>query len=244
VDCRTARLLLDFARPLTTELEAGEAAALEEHLADCAECGALAQVERRFDDRVAVAMRAVAVPDALPARILTRLAAARSHSRRRHLLKASASLAAAAAVVFVVVYLGFGRHKPVVITDPNEVWLEVAPPGDSAEVANWFKERYHRSVAPPPQFDYRFLAFAGQAEFKDQRVPLLLFQREVGRAYVYVLSERDFDVTALRTGGPPYKVLVLRHPDHPGVAYLVAYTSDDLTPFLKEKRDQAAMLTP
>ena len=58
MDCKTARLLLLFARPLPTELEASEAEALESHLADCPECGALAQAERQTDTCLGQAMRA------------------------------------------------------------------------------------------------------------------------------------------------------------------------------------------
>ena len=49
MDCRTARLLLDFARPRPAELAAEEAAALEGHLTGCPECDSLARTERQLD---------------------------------------------------------------------------------------------------------------------------------------------------------------------------------------------------
>src|SRR5437867_12201644 len=83
MDCRTARQLLEFARPRSLELEGSEAEALESHLADCPECGPLAQAERQIDDRVGRAMRAVVLPDGLRDRLLNGLRQDRRLARRR-----------------------------------------------------------------------------------------------------------------------------------------------------------------
>ena len=83
MDCRTARQLLDFARPRRPELEAVELEELEAHLADCPDCGPLAQVERQMDNRLGQAMRAVAVPENLQGRLLARLESDRARQARQ-----------------------------------------------------------------------------------------------------------------------------------------------------------------
>src|SRR5947209_5969151 len=50
MDCRTARLLLEFARPRAGELQGSDADALEGHLLACAECESLARLERLADE--------------------------------------------------------------------------------------------------------------------------------------------------------------------------------------------------
>src|SRR5205823_12050166 len=73
MDCKTAHLLHEFAGPRTSELDGDEAAALERHLADCPECARLARTARAAVDRMAAAMRAVAVPPGLRERLLAGL---------------------------------------------------------------------------------------------------------------------------------------------------------------------------
>src|SRR5947209_6413570 len=116
MDCRTARLLLDFARPLSTELEASEAEALHCHLADCSQCGALAQVERQADERLGQAVRDVPVPDGLRQRLLSRLAIERDAWYRRWLMRATGI----AAAITLAVWLGWSLRGP----RPAEVDLE------------------------------------------------------------------------------------------------------------------------
>src|SRR5438067_12236471 len=83
MDCKTARLLLDFARPRAPEVEPDDADALDRHLADCPACAALAGDERRLDDALGRAMRQVAVPDRLRQQVLNRLEADRAEWYRR-----------------------------------------------------------------------------------------------------------------------------------------------------------------
>src|SRR5689334_15791744 len=103
MDCRTARLLLDFERPRVPELPPDDASALDAHLAGCPECEALAQADRAADDRLGRAMRDVAVPEGLHQRILDRLVAERGDQRRRW-LGWTVRVAAAAAVVVLAVW--------------------------------------------------------------------------------------------------------------------------------------------
>src|SRR5207244_1179937 len=73
MDCNTARLLLAFSRPKASELETCAAEALNDHLADCAECGSLARGEHQHERLVGLAMRQVSIPTDLRQRLLTRL---------------------------------------------------------------------------------------------------------------------------------------------------------------------------
>src|SRR5690348_1108980 len=73
MDCRTARLLLAFARPRCPELDECAGEALDNHLAKCAECASLARAEHHFERRLGLAMRDVPVPPDLRQRLLTRL---------------------------------------------------------------------------------------------------------------------------------------------------------------------------
>ena len=83
MDCKTARLLLEYARPNSHELDETEARALEEHLAGCTDCDQQTGAERRADEVIGRAMRAVDVPDQLRSRVLARLAEEQVQRRRR-----------------------------------------------------------------------------------------------------------------------------------------------------------------
>ena len=63
MDCKTARLRLEYARPASAEMDATEAGALDEHLSTCETCDQLARAEHRADEAVGKAMRRVDVPD-------------------------------------------------------------------------------------------------------------------------------------------------------------------------------------
>src|SRR5262245_13853267 len=95
MDCNTARLLLDFARP--GDLDAAEAGDLERHLADCPDCGPPARAGRALDRHLGRAVRRVEVPEGLRGRLLARLEADRGDLHRRwagHGLRAAAAAAA------------------------------------------------------------------------------------------------------------------------------------------------------
>src|SRR5262245_15097656 len=102
MDCKYARLLVEFAWPQCPELEAGDFEALQCHLADCPDCGPLARQDQLLDGQIGRAMRDVPVPDNLQSRLLGRLAAERDAWYRRRLVRAAGILLAAAAVVLLV----------------------------------------------------------------------------------------------------------------------------------------------
>src|SRR5437879_1522409 len=105
VDCKTARQFLDFARPRLPELEAAELEELEAHLAECPDCGPLAQVERQMDSRLAQAMRAVSIPEGLRGRVLTRLQSDRRLQVRK--MRRWLAVSAAAAALLLAFWVGW-----------------------------------------------------------------------------------------------------------------------------------------
>src|SRR5437588_2897601 len=106
MDCNTARLLLAFSRPKTSELEACAVEALNDHLADCAECGPLARGEHQVERLVGLAMRQVPIPLDFRQRLLARLRAERRSWYKRLPQKHPRVAAGVAAVLLLAVGLG------------------------------------------------------------------------------------------------------------------------------------------
>jgi Putative zinc-finger len=230
MDCRTARLLLDFARPLTAELAPSEAEPFQEHLADCPDCRTLAQHERRFDEQVGQAMHAVTVPEDLRARLLVQLHHERYAWYRRRLVT-PAVLTAAAAAVLLAVWIGFGGRQPLPRPDLDFHALTWQMRAKPEVVEKWFRDTYKVKTAVPPQFDYDNLFSFEMKDFQGKSVPSLLFIRQGFTAQVYILSDKQFDLNNLEDP-VGYPVKVLQHPASPHVRYVVIYTSDDLDSFL------------
>ena len=94
MDCRTAQILLPF-RDRPDELADDERAELEQHLAGCKNCAALARAERSFDDSVGRAMQNVVVPAGLREQIVGRLAIERGNDKSENTLRPSRKLVVA-----------------------------------------------------------------------------------------------------------------------------------------------------
>jgi hypothetical protein len=238
MDCRTARLLLDYSRPRSKELEAGEVEALETHLAGCSECDALARAERRADEHLGRAVRDVPLPDGLRERIVARLGREQG-ARRRRVLARTARLAAAAAVLGFAAWLGYTFYPKRLPEFPvaearDDKFLMMGANRD--RVQEWLDGQGNGLVAPP-QFNYALLSYYVMEERQGQRVPLLVFVNGQHNAFVYVISGKQFDLEALfrdkPVGSGGQSVELLRgDADHPHVAYAVIYTGESLRPFL------------
>src|SRR5438128_7247227 len=114
MDCRTARMLMPFARP-PVELPAEERALVERHLAECPECRESARREQQFDAAIARAMKSIEAPAGLREQIGTRLAQQRGRTIQRRTLQA---VALAASVLFAVSFpLGWWSSRTII--DPN-----------------------------------------------------------------------------------------------------------------------------
>lgn len=229
MDCKTARLLLDFARPLGTELEESEGEALAGHLADCSACGTLHRVERKVDDHIGKAMRAVPVPDGLRDRIVVKLAGQRDRWYLRRVgWGAAAAVAAAVLLTFTVTYLG---RKPEVDLAGYHAQVNILPTSPE-EVGSFLKRP---ALLAPTQFNYRNLVSCSWADFQGRKVPQLVFRRGTELATVYILNDRQFDLKSLENQGPlsgGQSVSVLwptggeKH-----TAYVVVFTGGSLEPF-------------
>ena len=236
MDCKTARLLLDFARPNSHELDATETHALEEHLAGCTDCDQLASAERRADEAIGRAMRAVEVPDQLRARILNRLIEEQGQRRRRWpAYSVRGALAAAALLLLAIGLWRWSMVRPpfpaVRLAAQANDWV-IAPP-DRRQVQEAFKGQGVEMTAPA-DLNYNYVRFLFLANVEGRPTPTLLFNdKELSQhALVYVVSDNQFDADALpaysqANNGYEYKCLI-RRPGSDHFGYVAYYTGDDL----------------
>jgi hypothetical protein len=246
MDCKAARLLLDFTRP--GELDPAEAGDLERHLADCPDCGPLARAERGLDRHLGRAVRRVEVPEGLRGRLLARLEADRGDLHRRwagHALRAAAAVAAVLLIGLGVREWAWARRP---VPDAVAAWEEVkqrhiAPPGRDA-VGQSFESLGVRTELPRG-LNYALLAYHGVTEFQGERVPQLIFIRDEPpcRAEVRILSDRQFNLADLpptarqSEEGYPEKVELEVRPGR-RFADLFIYTGEDLG-WLRQRPDEA-----
>jgi hypothetical protein len=237
MDCRTARLLIDFHRARAGELAPPEAADLEGHLAVCAECDALTRAERRADARLAQAMAAVPLPDGLRDRLRDGLRAARRAAALRKLAWAARAAAVAAVLLLVVLLVVAWRAQPRPLDLSGElekVMGDMTNP-DPERVEGVFAARYRVQMVAPRQFDYTALVYFGMGECQKKRVPVLVFARGDMWAMVYVVTAEQFNLKALgddagrfETNG--FHAQVARDPEQPDTAFVIIYTGDSLAP--------------
>ncbi len=231
MDCKTARLVLEFLRPGAGETDAAELAAFEQHLAGCPECDASARAERGLDHAFAKAMRAVEVPAGLRNRVLDRLERERGASSLRRFGHAGRLAAAAAAVVLAVwaVYAWRQSHLPAV--DMADAWDELvaarAAPPSRDDLADKFR-RVGFAGPLPRDLNYSLLTYWGMGEFQGREVPQLIFLSPEGgaRARVRVLSAKQFNLADLPTSfqSPPgYDYKLALWADSAGCAVAVDY---------------------
>ena len=237
MDCKTARLLLDYARPNHRELDAAEARALDDHLSGCDDCGPLAAGERRADEAIGKAMRQVDVPDQLRGRILARLKQQPVERRRRRVAYALRAVAAMAAVLLLA--LGLWRWysvRPAFPVDQLLADANISPPGrDQVEQA-----LKGQGVEGAPDLDYSRLRWLFLADVEGRPTPTLVFDNAGDQnggprhALVFVVPDTQFDAAALpkapqATNGYEYKCRV--QPPRPGAHFgcVVYYTGDDAT---------------
>jgi hypothetical protein len=230
MDCKTARLLLDFDRPGAPELERADADALEGHLAGCPHCDALAQAERQFDAALGRAMLQVEVPGGLRGQLLSRLEAERGAWYRRWYGHGFRALAAAAALLLLVWgwwYWHADQARPVqpegVVqsfnlsrTNRDEVQASLKALGVATEL--------------PRDLNYAYLLNHGITDLPGHpgtKVALLVFNHNDRLALVFVLPTRQFELQpdASDFSGYAYKLKAVVRPGDP-YPYLVLYNGD------------------
>jgi hypothetical protein len=220
MDCKTARLLLYFARPRADELAAAELEGLDAHLVDCPTCGELASAERRVDHALGRAMRQVEVPDQLRARVLARLAADRADWYRRWAGHAARAVAAAAAVLLVA-WGGWqlrAQHRPQINVEAALIDYGNQRLNNREEAEAYF-QRLGVRVSLPDALNYALLTHCGLRELPGHpgvAVPSLEFTQGANKADVFVVSGREFDVQNLQFDpaqrqGYSHKLRIERH---------------------------------
>jgi len=232
----TARLLIYFTRPGTADSDKDELAALENHIARCSECEALANAERGVEKRIADAMKNVPVPSELRARIVEHMAIQR-RLRWRAVLKHHPKIAvAAAAAILVVSFVGlYTALRPLPVLDLGQR-LNAGLDQRSAQpqqIEKWFRETHGVQAVAPPNFNYAFLDFYDLVvDATGKRVPQLVFVHGNDRARVLIVTSKDFDLRAALLEPPAdsggLKVEVCPHPWRTDVEYLVLHNSSSL----------------
>jgi hypothetical protein len=216
-------MLLPFAES-PHDLSAEDRQALEEHLAQCPECGATISRERAFHGRVSQAMLAVPVPDSLRAQLHTALAIDRSRVWRRKIIQVTA----AAAAVLLIAFAGWTWwNRPQSVDLGSLAQLEEQQVGASPEMVNIFFESKGARMDWPPDFDPNLLRDEKMVDFKGRQVPQLIFQRGEGMAKVYVLRKSQFKMAK---GGPRNwvgsKNCTLEVIEGPDYLFVVVYIGD------------------
>lgn len=238
MDCKTAHLLLDFARPTPTELEASEAEALENHLLDCAACARLARDERRLDEHFGQAIRGVPIPTGLRERLLNGLKPEPAPLPRRRFARAAWSLAAAAALLLAVwggSYLSRPRTLDVTQLQKNSYGQFMNR--SRSQVDEWLEAGKFRTPSPD-DFDYSRLTQYEVVQLQSKSVPMLLFtfpqQGEMKQARVYLLDGRQFNLNALKDASAydsSCSVEFVAHPSDARYGYLVVHNADKVAAF-------------
>jgi hypothetical protein len=230
MDCRTARLLLEFSVPHAAELDQDEAELLENHLHDCPECAQVARFEHEAEKHLAQAMQDVAEPAGLRNRILGRANAERRKWYRRQLR----NLAAAAAVLLIAgLGLGFWRYQSRPAVDVSQLAFDFANLPASAEgMEQWLWETERVKSVLPPSYKYQYCVSANRQQFYGKLVPHLFFQKDKEYADVFVLTSSQFNLEESLKQPPAgtgrITVSIEKHPGRSDVVYLIICSSPSL----------------
>jgi hypothetical protein len=245
MDCKTARLLLDLTHPASEELDTEEGQALENHLAVCPECSALAGAERQYYQRVGRAMCLVEAPPGLRTKLLSRLDKERGDYYRQQLARGArlaVGLAACVLIALLIWYMRAGKEPAFDVAGLREDVFEKQFSNPTRQKVDEFLS-YHQ-VAAPGEFNYGFLVHYGMIECQGKQVPFLLFMRPEQNLFarVYIVNDKQFDPGSLqaqgRSGSGGYSSEIWR-PNGATYAYVIIYTGEDLKPFLVDENRPA-----
>ena len=235
MDCKTARLLLDFARPQARELEAEEAADLERHLDHCSDCHSRASLERQLDVCLGKAMCQVDVPAGLREQLLARLETARGDWHRQRFAHA-ARLSAAAAALLLLIWAGWYWVRDYLVAPVDTQRVANAVSNDATEDPRARTEEALKNLgfetALSPYLDYSLLAsppsLAELPGYSGRKVPMLVFARNGRVARVYLIAEKAIPKDAPElTGSSSFKAELLRW-EGERYRFLVIHDGDNL----------------
>ena len=241
MDCKHARMLLEVAHPIATQLEPAETADLAAHLAECPDCGFMAELERRVDEKFAAAMRDVPLPEGLKERIGRRLQAERDAWWRVRVTRVAGGLVAACLLVWLSYALWFSKRPE---PDLQQALGNVDLRGSGPQIVEQYFANMGVTMTAPQKFNYDYLVANNLAVFPDNNrkaLPCLVFvrQQENGAAVtaqVFVLSDRTFDVESIRSAPPlvgSHQNIAVHTEDDPHVVYVVIYTGENVRAFFK-----------
>jgi hypothetical protein len=243
MDCKTARYLLDFARPQGYDLHADDQAALRKHLDVCTECDSLARAQHQFDHHLARAIQDVPVPTGLQDRLLKKLRQERDDWWKQLTGRVARYAAVAAALLLMTFGWFYWKGKQLLSPTTEDLITTLQAPYAWApptieEAANYFRD-HDQPVVLPAEFDSPYLTAFGLTELeglgpKGIKVPFLRFVRSSPQsksaqfAEVYVLRRKVFDLSQVvegaDLGGYRVKVRVRKPTDE--AAYVIVYTGD------------------
>jgi hypothetical protein len=245
MDCSSARLFLQFARPGGPDLDGPEAGELEAHLAHCSECNALALTQDRLDQHLGRAMLAVEVPRSLKAQIVQRLASERGAWYRRPFGRVAGILAAAAALLLLVGGW-YAFYKPPVRQIALDSVLEsfiATPPGEEAanELLQMLANRSVPRGCAPHFVNYEYLIggpslaiLPGTQDYKPVVVPQFIFSQPPTpnsprdrRAVVFALPRKMYELENLtKDHGYPFQLEKVVE-EKGDFVYLILHTGKD-----------------
>lgn len=235
MDCGKARMLAEVRGNREAELPAEDSAVLDQHLNSCPDCQRLLEAERRFDEPIARAMRAVVVPSGLKFKLMDRLARERGAVHRRRFFYAAA---AAACVVIGVGILNWNPNERPKLDLNGLVSVQSRFVDEPKELVGEWMTHHGIHYQPPIDLNPRLLATYGFATIQKKQVPMLYYRAGNAFAQVYVFRDTDFDLSSVPetwsgSSGAGHQVKVLRDPHQPGKqVYVVLFTGDSLEPFL------------
>lgn len=228
MDCQTARNLLDLGRNCGPD----DRAALDVHLDGCGGCQGFAAAQAGFDAAVSLAMNAVVVPAGAAERAARLAVARRAVLLRRQWVRGFGAVSAAL-VAGLVGYGAYLRTRPTV--DATEMALQFDLRRDDPErfAADWLTAN-GLPPALPHRFDPRLLIDAGWSDLPGRPTPCLLYGKDGHTLRVFVLARTQFRLTDIQPSQGSFATVtpVPESPAHPGVQYLLVYTSPTLDPFL------------
>lgn len=201
MDCDLARRLIPFNRAHASELDSDEVEALNRHLAECSNCSTAARIDRDFDSSLARAMQALPIPDHFPARLHTRLLAARMAIYRRWAMRGLLVLC-----LGVAGWAGWSTWRRPVL-DPTGLanqayeWSGASRSNDEArDLATAWLRTIDPQLQAPDEFNYELFLFPSRSDLQGLRsVPTLVFARRNANMRVYAVRENAFkDLSAFR----------------------------------------------
>jgi hypothetical protein len=235
MNCHDARLLLAFARPQASELDLAEKQLLDAHLSACPTCTAVAEEQRRVDERIGAVMRDVPVPDGLKERLLVRLANERSAVLRRR--AKPWALAAAAAML-----LALGIRQWNVAHPPRPVNLEIliahmSVPKTAADTESQLRTQASLADLELPkdladQWDFSLLVASQVSQIDGRTFPTLVFRKGESVASVMLVERQTCDPATFNSNYPQQRRL-LGNPDKDKYLALVKIESGKYEDFLK-----------